>query len=154
MNSGHCLSIVSFSSSDNKQFSGLIIRSSFRLRKRKRKSSKKSYSSSDITKNDQSISFIGCLSLRGVWLWNHAPLFYCTQNRAPLPCCPDSPLSASLGLWCSDASSAKNEADSRTGYYWHNPLRHAWLNSHSCGLTTLRVRTILLLSPRRAEAEL
>lgn len=43
----------------------------------------------------------------------------------PLPCCPDSPLSASPGLWCSDASSAKSEADSRTGYYWHNPLRHA-----------------------------
>lgn len=34
----------------------------------------------------------------------------------PLPCCQDSPLSASPGLWCSDASSAKNEADSRTGY--------------------------------------
>lgn len=43
----------------------------------------------------------------------------------PLPCCQDSPLSASPGLWCSDASSAKNEADSRTGYDWHNPLRHA-----------------------------
>lgn len=43
----------------------------------------------------------------------------------PLPCSPDSPLSASPGLWCSDASSAKNEADSRTGYDWHNPLRHA-----------------------------
>ena len=42
-----------------------------------------------------------------------------------LPCCQDSPLSASPGLWCSDASSAKNEADSRTGYDWHNPLRHA-----------------------------
>ena len=43
----------------------------------------------------------------------------------PLPCSPDSPLSASPGLWCSDASSAKNEAGSRTGYDWHNPLRHA-----------------------------
>lgn len=43
----------------------------------------------------------------------------------PLPCCQDSPLSASPGLWCSDASSAKNEAGSRTGYDWHNPLRHA-----------------------------
>ena len=43
----------------------------------------------------------------------------------PLPCCQDSPLSASPGLWCCDASSAKNEADSRTGYDWHNPLRHA-----------------------------
>lgn len=42
-----------------------------------------------------------------------------------LPCCQDSPLSASPGLWCSDASSAKNEAGSRTGYDWHNPLRHA-----------------------------
>ena len=56
----------------------------------------------------------------------------------PLPCCQDSPLSASPGLWCSDASSAKNEADSRTGYDWHNPLRHAWLNSHSCGQLPLR----------------
>ena len=43
----------------------------------------------------------------------------------PLPCCQDSPLSASPGLWCSDASSAKNEEGSRTGYDWHNPLRHA-----------------------------
>ena len=43
----------------------------------------------------------------------------------PLPCCPDSPLSASPCLWCCDTSSAKNEADSRTGYDWHNPLRHA-----------------------------
>ena len=43
----------------------------------------------------------------------------------PLPCCQDSPLSASPGLWCSDASSAKNEEDNRTGYDWHNPLRHA-----------------------------
>ena len=43
----------------------------------------------------------------------------------PLPCCQDSPLSASPGLWCCVASSAKNEADNRTGYYWHNPLRHA-----------------------------
>lgn len=43
----------------------------------------------------------------------------------PLPCCQDSPLSASPGLWCCDASSAKNEAGSRTGYDWHNPLRHA-----------------------------
>ena len=42
-----------------------------------------------------------------------------------LPCCQDSPLSASPGLWCSDASSAKNEEGSRTGYDWHNPLRHA-----------------------------
>lgn len=42
-----------------------------------------------------------------------------------LPCCQDIPLSPSPGLWCSDASSAKNEADSRTGYDWHNPLRHA-----------------------------
>ena len=56
----------------------------------------------------------------------------------PLPCCQDSPLSASPGLWCSDASSAKNEAGSRTGYDWHNPLRHAWLNSHSCGQPPLR----------------
>ena len=43
----------------------------------------------------------------------------------PLPCCQDSPLSASPGLWCCDASSAKNEEGSRTGYDWHNPLRHA-----------------------------
>ena len=43
----------------------------------------------------------------------------------PLPCCQDSPLSASPGLWYSDASSAKNEAGSRTGYDCHNPLRHA-----------------------------
>ena len=43
----------------------------------------------------------------------------------PLPCCQDSPLSASPGLWCCVASSAKNEAGSRTGYDWHNPLRHA-----------------------------
>lgn len=43
----------------------------------------------------------------------------------PLPCCQDSPLSASPGLWYSVASSAKNEAGSRTGYDWHNPLRHA-----------------------------
>lgn len=43
----------------------------------------------------------------------------------PLPCCQDSPLSASPGLWCSDASSAKNEEGNRTGYDWHNPLRHA-----------------------------
>ena len=34
----------------------------------------------------------------------------------PLPCCQDSPLFASPGLWCSDASSAKNEEGSRTGY--------------------------------------
>lgn len=43
----------------------------------------------------------------------------------PLPCCQDSPLSASPGLWYSVASSAKNEEGSRTGYDWHNPLRHA-----------------------------
>ena len=43
----------------------------------------------------------------------------------PLLCCPDTPLSASPDLWCSDTSSAKNEADSRTGYYGHTPLRHA-----------------------------
>lgn len=43
----------------------------------------------------------------------------------PLPCCQDSPLSASPGLWYSVASSAKNETGSRTGYDWHNPLRHA-----------------------------
>ena len=43
----------------------------------------------------------------------------------PLPYCQDSPLSASPGLWCCIASSAKNEAGSRTGYDWHNPLRHA-----------------------------
>jgi len=43
----------------------------------------------------------------------------------PLPCCPDSPLSASSCLWCCDTSSAKNEADCRTGCYGHNPLRHA-----------------------------
>ena len=36
--------------------------------KMEEKSSNKSYSSSDIKLNDQSISFIGCLSLRGVWL--------------------------------------------------------------------------------------
>ena len=42
-----------------------------------------------------------------------------------LPCCQDSPLSASPGLWCCAASSAKNEEGSRTGYDWHNPLRHA-----------------------------
>ena len=42
-----------------------------------------------------------------------------------LPCCQDSPLSASPDLWCCDASSAKNEEGSRTGYDWHNPLRHA-----------------------------
>lgn len=43
----------------------------------------------------------------------------------PLPCCPDSPLSASSCLWCCDTSSAKNVADSRTGCYGHNPPRHA-----------------------------
>ena len=43
----------------------------------------------------------------------------------PLPCCQDSPLSASPCLWCCDTSSAKIEAGSRTGYDWHNPLRHA-----------------------------
>ena len=43
----------------------------------------------------------------------------------PLPCCQDSPLSASPCLWCCDTSSVKNEEGSRTGYDWHNPLRHA-----------------------------
>ena len=59
---------------------------------------------------------------------SHLPSGRDRQDRTcdtPLPCCQDSPLSASPGLWCSDASSAKNEADNRTGYYWHNPLRHA-----------------------------
>ena len=73
--------------------------------------------------------------------YSHRPSGRDRRDRTcdtPLPCCQDSPLSASPGLWCSDASSAKNEADSRTGYDWHNPLRHAWLNSHSCGQPPLR----------------
>ena len=60
--------------------------------------------------------------------YSHLPSGRNRRDRTcdtPLPCCQDSPLSASPGLWCSDASSAKNEAGSRTGYYWHNPLRHA-----------------------------
>lgn len=60
--------------------------------------------------------------------YSHRPSGRDRRDRTcdtPLPCCQDSPLSASPGLWCSDASSAKNEAGSRTGYDWHNPLRHA-----------------------------
>ena len=60
--------------------------------------------------------------------YSHRPSGRDRRDRTcdtPLPCCQDSPLSASPGLWCCDASSAKNEADSRTGYDWHNPLRHA-----------------------------
>ena len=60
--------------------------------------------------------------------YSHRPSGRDRRDRTcdtPLPCCQDSPLSASPGLWCSDTSSAKNEAGSRTGYDWHNPLRHA-----------------------------
>ena len=60
--------------------------------------------------------------------YSHRPSGRDRRDRTcdtPLPCCQDSPLSASPGLWCSDASSAKNEEGSRTGYDWHNPLRHA-----------------------------
>ena len=60
--------------------------------------------------------------------YSHRPSGRDRRDRTcdtPLPCCQDSPLSASPGLWCSDVSSAKNEAGSRTGYDWHNPLRHA-----------------------------
>ena len=60
--------------------------------------------------------------------YSHRPSGRDRRDRTcdtPLPCCQDSPLSASPGLWCCDASSAKNEAGSRTGYDWHNPLRHA-----------------------------
>ena len=73
--------------------------------------------------------------------YSHRPSGRDRRDRTcdtPLPCCQDSPLSASPGLWCSDASSAKIEAGSRTGYDWHNPLRHAWLNPHSCGQQPLR----------------
>lgn len=60
--------------------------------------------------------------------YSHRPSGRDRRDRTcdtPLPCCQDSPLSASPGLWYSVASSAKNEAGSRTGYDWHNPLRHA-----------------------------
>lgn len=60
--------------------------------------------------------------------YSHRPSGRDCRDRTcdtPLPCCQDSPLSASPGLWYSVASSAKNEAGSRTGYDWHNPLRHA-----------------------------
>lgn len=60
--------------------------------------------------------------------YSHRPSGRDRRDRTcdtPLPCCQDSPLSASPGLWCCDASSAKNEEGSRTGYDWHNPLRHA-----------------------------
>ena len=60
--------------------------------------------------------------------YSHRPSGRDRRDRTcdtPLPCCQDSPLSASPGLWYSVASSAKNEEGSRTGYDWHNPLRHA-----------------------------
>lgn len=60
--------------------------------------------------------------------YSHRPSGRDRRDRTcdtPLPCCQDSPLSASPCLWCCDTSSAKNEAGSRTGYDWHNPLRHA-----------------------------
>ena len=54
--------------------------------------------------------------------YSHRPSGRDRRDRTcdtPLPCCQDSPLSASPGLWCCDASSAKNEE----GKYYASMVR-------------------------------